>query len=49
MVNTLDRMKKGVGPGSSGISGTLTYYYCSDSEGWCRREKKQFTVAVTVK
>lgn len=42
-------LKKGLRRGKAGISGILTYYYCSDAEGWCRREKKSFTVPVTVK
>ena len=35
--------------GRGEIRGALTYYYCSDAEGWCRKESMRFTVPVTVK
>jgi hypothetical protein len=31
------------------LKGVLTYYYCSDAEGWCRKEKLPFAVPITVK
>jgi hypothetical protein len=35
-------------PGQLTVRGTVTYYYCSDDEGWCNREKEpvEFTIAV---
>lgn len=35
--------------GPSTLEGTLTYYYCSDAEGWCRRERVRFAVPVSVR
>jgi hypothetical protein len=31
------------------LAGTLTYYYCSDAEGWCRREKTPFSLPFTIR
>lgn len=42
-------LKKGTKTGGASVSGTLTYYYCSDTEGWCRREKKTFAIPVTLR
>lgn len=28
------------------IKGTLTYFYCSDSEGWCSKFKQPFSLTV---
>lgn len=36
-------------PGPAEIAGTLTYYYCSDVEGWCRRVKLPFSRSVYVR
>ncbi len=30
------------------VTGTLYYYYCSDSEGWCARRSLAFTMPLTV-
>jgi len=27
----------------------MTYYYCSDKEGWCRRVRLPFTASVVVR
>lgn len=35
--------------GRAALRGVLTYYYCSDAEGWCRKETLPFTLPVTVK
>lgn len=35
--------------GRTALKGVLTYYYCSDAEGWCRKENLPFAVPVTVK
>ncbi len=35
--------------GRTELSGTLTYYYCSDEEGWCRRVKMPFSRNVVVR
>jgi hypothetical protein len=35
--------------GRSELKGVLTYYYCSDVEGWCRKETLRFSVPITVK
>jgi hypothetical protein len=28
------------------LKGILTYYYCSDAEGWCSRFRQPFTVTL---
>ena len=35
-------------PGPLMLKGTLTYFYCSDSEGWCSRFKQPIEVMITV-
>jgi hypothetical protein len=35
--------------GRSELKGVLTYYYCSDAEGWCRKENLRFAAPFTVK
>lgn len=38
-------------PGARGtqpVKGTLTYYYCSKAEGWCRKGTQDVEVPVTV-
>lgn len=34
--------------GNMRFRGTITYYYCSDAEGWCSRFKQAFLVDLTV-
>jgi hypothetical protein len=36
------------GPGKLKVKGTVTYFYCSDSEGWCNRQQQpvEFTILV---
>lgn len=36
-------------PGTLTLRGTLTYYYCSDAEGWCSRFKQPVALTVIVK
>lgn len=31
------------------INGTLTYFYCSQQDGWCAKYKQTFSLKVTVK
>jgi hypothetical protein len=35
-------------PGAATLSGEVLYYYCSDSEGWCRRAARAFSLPVLV-
>ncbi len=37
-----------VAPGQCTVKGTVTYFFCSDSEGWCKRQKVpvEFTILV---
>jgi hypothetical protein len=35
-------------PGEISVKGTLTYYYCSDKDGWCSKFKQPFTVTLNV-
>jgi hypothetical protein len=39
---------KSAQPGKMTIRGTITYFYCSDAEGWCSRFKQSFLVDLTV-
>lgn len=39
---------KSVKPGAVTLKGTITYYYCSDAEGWCSRFKQPFELTVNV-
>ncbi len=34
--------------GSHTITGTVTYFYCSDTEGWCQRYKQPVSVSFTL-
>ncbi len=36
-------------PGPLPVRGTVTYFFCSDREGWCNRQKQpvEFTIMVT--
>ena len=38
-----------VNPGEIHIKGILTYFYCSDEEGWCSRFKQPIDVTLTIK
>ena len=31
------------------VKGTVTYFYCSDSEGWCNRQKERVEFTITLK
>ena len=42
-------LKKKIKQGTMTIKGVLTYYFCSDAEGWCTKFKQPFDLAVTVK
>jgi len=42
-------LSAGAKKGRSELKGVLTYYYCSDTEGWCRKENLRFSVPLTVK
>jgi hypothetical protein len=35
-------------PGFHVLKGTVTYYYCSDAEGWCQRFRQAITLSFTV-
>ena len=43
------RVSRQVKSGTAAIKGTITYFYCSESEGWCSRFKQPFDVAIKVK
>jgi hypothetical protein len=42
------RLKKGIQPGTMKLSGVLTYFYCSDAEGWCSKFKQPFEVTLNI-
>ncbi len=37
-----------VKPGRQMLKGTLTYFYCSDAEGWCSRYKQPVEITIAV-
>ncbi|HTK82595.1 MAG TPA: hypothetical protein VL633_09915 [Bacteroidota bacterium] len=39
----------GLKKGKAFISGTVTYFFCSDAEGWCSRFAQPFKVPLTVR
>lgn len=36
-------------PGPLTLKGTLTYFFCSDKEGWCSKYKQPVEIALTVR
>jgi hypothetical protein len=34
--------------GTHVLRGTLTYYYCSDAEGWCMRRSQELELSLTI-
>jgi hypothetical protein len=41
-------LRSGVAAGEHAVKGTVTYFYCSKSEGWCRKGQADVTVSVRV-
>lgn len=41
--------RKDIKKGKYPLIGTLTYFYCSQQDGWCAKYKQTFTLKVTVK
>ena len=37
-----------VNPGQQVLKGTLTYFYCSDAEGWCSKFKQPVEITMRV-
>ncbi len=42
-------ISKSAKPGSYVLKGTLTYFYCSDAEGWCSKFKQPIAITINVK
>lgn len=42
------KLSKSLKAGKHPLKGVLTYYFCSDAQGWCRKFKQPFEVFVTV-
>jgi hypothetical protein len=40
---------RGAKPGRLSLNGMLTYFYCSDKEGWCSKYKQPVELSVTVR
>src|SRR5262249_14286211 len=38
----------GAAKGEQAVKGTVTYFYCSDHEGWCRKGTAEVAVSVSV-
>lgn len=41
-------LSKKTKPGMVALKGMLTYYYCSDAEGWCSKFKQPIEMKITV-
>ncbi len=41
-------LSKKIKPGKVTIGGVVTYFYCSESDGWCSKFKQQFEAKLTV-
>lgn len=42
------KAEKGTKPGRYPLKAKLTYYYCSDAEGWCRFIHEEFVINLVV-
>jgi hypothetical protein len=42
------KVEKSVKPGRYPLKAKLTYYYCSDAEGWCRFTNEEFVINLVV-
>lgn len=42
------KVEKNVKPGRYPLKAKLTYYYCSDTEGWCRFTNEEFVINLVV-
>ncbi|MGH7454357.1 MAG: hypothetical protein ACRENG_23585, partial [bacterium] len=42
------KIEKSVKPGRYPLKAKLTYYYCSDAEGWCRFTNEDFVINLVV-
>lgn len=42
------KLRPGAARGQHTVLATLTYFYCSTTEGWCRRAQDQVEVSVSV-
>jgi hypothetical protein len=42
-------LSKAIRKGKYEIKGTLTYFFCSGTEGWCSKFKQSFSINLTVK
>jgi hypothetical protein len=40
---------KGGAPGAQSVKGVVTYFYCSQREGWCRKGSNDVEVAVKLR
>ena len=41
-------IRKDAPRGKNVLRGTVTYYYCSDTEGWCMRYKQALELSLTI-
>lgn len=42
-------VRAGVRPGNHVVRGTLTYFYCSEEQGWCRMYPHPLSVSLSIK
>ena len=42
------RLLPGTGPGLRILRGTVSYYYCSDSDGWCRKFRQPVELSLVL-
>lgn len=43
------KLNRGLKPGKVTIKGNLTYFYCSEKEGWCTKAKQPIELNIIVK
>ena len=47
-VRQLFGVAQGTGSGLHALRGTVVYFYCSDSEGWCMRFRQRVELPITI-
>ena len=48
-IRQMFKLSPKLSPGTVTLNGTLTYYYCSDAEGWCSKFKQPIQLKAIVK
>lgn len=48
-ITQIIKLNRNIKPGKVKIKGNLTYYYCSEKEGWCTKANQNIELNITVK